>query len=248
MKRRTFVKGLAAAGLCPLCARGGLAEETGPRSHEGDSGPDHWGTPEDSACLLGDQQSPLDLTGAIKAELPALEVRWRAGGGTLVNNGHTLQVELPDGGRLLRGARAYELLQFHFHAPSEHLVAGTRFAMEVHFVHRRADSQGLGVLGVFMIPGAANPAFAGLARAFPGAPGGAVEVSVDPAALLPARLDYWTYEGSLTTPPCSEIVDWTVVQQPLAVDPADIARFTALYSMNARPVVPSNRRYILSSS
>lgn len=239
MQRRTFITGLAAAGLCPLCAR---AEE-GHWSYEGESGPAGWG----EACQLGGQQSPLDLTGAIKAELPALAVQWRAGPGTLVNNGHTLQVELPEAGRLLRGERAYELLQFHFHAPSEHLAEGRPFAMELHFVQRRTEGEGLGVLGVFLTPGATNPAFADLASRFPATPGEAVAVSLDPAALLPARLDYWTYEGSLTTPPCSEIVEWMVARQPLEVAAADIARFTALYPMNARPVAPANRRYILSS-
>lgn len=251
MKRREFIKGLSLLAACPLCATPGFASESKHWGYEGETGPDHWGamSNDNLACSAGSQQSPIDITGALKAELPGLKPDWKAGGGTIVNNGHTLQVNMPAGSTLTRGDKTYDLLQFHFHAPSEHLVKGKNAPMEVHFVHKNAATGDLGVVGVFFVAGATNTQFADLAAAFPAHAGAEVAAAkVDPSALLPAALDYWAYEGSLTTPPCSEVVDWMVVMQPLEVAAEDIARFTALYNGNARPALPANRRFILGSS
>ncbi|WEX73881.1 carbonic anhydrase [Sinorhizobium numidicum] len=250
MERRDFIKRLALLAACPLCVKTAYAAEGVHWSYEGEAGPEHWGSlsNENSACSSGSQQSPLDIRGAIKADIPDLALNWKSGG-TILNNGHTIQVKAAPGGTLRRGDKPYELVQYHFHAPSEHLVEGKSFPMEVHFVHKHAETGALGVLGVFLVPGAANATFASLAAAFPQKAGEETALpDVDPSGLLPASLKYWAYEGSLTTPPCSEIVDWTVAQDPIEVDAADIERFTALYSMNARPALVSNRRYILSSS
>ncbi len=248
MKRRDFIKGMAVLGLCPLCAKPGFAAEDAGWSYEGDSGPGHWGalSPDNAACSAGSQQSPLDISGAIEAELPQIAIAWNAGDGTIVNNGHTIQVNMAGGSTLSRGGRTYELVQFHFHAPSEHTIGGKSFPMEVHFVHRHADG-GLGVLGVFIVPGAVNETFAGLCATFPAEAGKEAAVGLDPRALLPGKLGYYAYEGSLTTPPCSEIVDWMVAKEPIEVAAADLEKFTALYAMNARPTLAPNRRFILSS-
>ncbi|MGO4441440.1 carbonic anhydrase [Rhizobium sp. RAF56] len=249
MERRRFIKGLALIGLCPLCARASVAAEGAHWSYEGDHGPDHWGAlgGDDAACSIGSQQSPLNITGAIEAELPALVLDWKKGRAEIVNNGHTIQVDMPPGSKLVRGDKRFEMLQFHFHAPSEHLVKGKGFAMEVHFVHKNADTGTLGVLGVFMTSGAANATFSGLADAFPVEEGAKRPIEIDPNGLVPKTLGYWTYEGSLTTPPCSEIVDWMVVREPIQVAAADIEKFTKLYKMNARPALAAHRRFILSS-
>ncbi len=250
MERRDFIRGLALLAACPLCVKTAYAAESVHWSYNGEEGPDHWGTlgKENSACSAGAQQSPVDIKGAIRADIPDLSVEWKKGG-TIVNNGHTIQIKVPAGSMLRRGEKTYELVQYHFHAPSEHLVEGKHFPMEVHFVHKHAETGMLGVLGVFLVPGAVNRDFSTLAAAFPGKAGEEASAeAADPSGLLPSSLRYWAYEGSLTTPPCSEIVDWMVAMDPIEVDAADIGKFTALYSMNARPALITNRRYILSSS
>lgn len=147
------------------------------------------------------------------------------------------------------GSARYDLVQFHFHAPSEHRIDGRSFPMEAHFVHRDAASGALGVLGVFMVEGGTNPAFQALAAVMPRAAGEAADVPAGIAmeALLPASRRYFSYEGSLTTPPCSETVDWRVCVEPVEVAVEDIRRFTALYPMNARPVQERHRRFVLVS-
>ncbi|OHV79670.1 carbonic anhydrase [Ensifer sp. LCM 4579] len=250
MERRDFLRGLALLAACPLCVKTAYGAEGVHWSYEGEEGPEHWGSlsAENGACSAGSQQSPIDIREAIKADLPDLGLDWKSGG-TILNNGHTIQVKAAPGGTLKRGDKTYELVQYHFHAPSEHLVEGKSFAMEAHFVHKHAETGALGVFGVFIIPGAENATFASLAAKFPQKPGEETALdAVDPHRLLPASLDYWAYEGSLTTPPCSEIVDWMVAKTPIEAAASDIEKFTALYSMNARPALSANRRYVLSSS
>lgn len=249
MERRDFIKGFIALGACPACAR--AAHASGLHwGYSGMEGPEHWADldSENAACSAGSQQSPVNLSGTIDADLPKLTVSWTSDIGWMVNNGHTIQIDLPAGGILTRGDRRYTLLQFHFHAPSEHRVDGKAFPLEAHFVHEDKETGVLGVLAVFLTPGTANPAFAELAAMFPAAEGGKVAIPlVAPDAFLPASLRYWLYEGSLTTPPCSENVDWMVLMDPVEVAAEDIARFTAIYPANARPFVAPNRRFILSS-
>jgi len=249
MERRNFLKGLAMLGACPVCARAARAAEDAHWGYDGEAGPTHWGglSADNIACSAGSQQSPLNITGTIPADLPAIEIAWKRGG-TMVNNGHTIQINVPAGSTLSRGGKVYEMVQYHFHSPSEHLVEGRGFAMEAHFVHKHTASGNLGVLGIMLIPGGTNPTFANLAAAFPKEGDEATAGAVDPAGLLPASLAYWTYEGSLTTPPCSEIVDWMVAKNPIEVAPGDIAKFTAFYPMNARPALPDNRRFILATN
>lgn len=247
MERRNFIKSFIALGACPICAQAARAAGTH-WGYEGQEGPEHWGDLDKNyfACTGGTQQSPVDIADAVRADIPNIAIDWHKGGGTMVNNGHTIQINMPEGSTLRRGDRVYELLQFHFHAPSEHHVNGKTFPMEVHFVHKDTRSDALGVLGAFLVPGRTNASFAGLAAAFPSTTGKEIAVDdVDPNGLLPASLGYWTYEGSLTTPPCTENVDWMVAMQPVEVDEADIKRFTKLYPMNARPVRSLDRRFIL---
>lgn len=250
MERRHFIKGLIGAGACPICAKVAFASDV-QWGYRGDDGPDHWAEidPHFFACSKGMQQSPIDIAEDVAAQLPALAVDWKNDPAKMVNNGHTIQIDVPAGSRIRRGDEAYDLVQYHFHAPSEHHVKGKTFPMEAHFVHRNPETGSFGVLAVFLEPGAANETFSALAAAFPDKSGMEVKIEdIDPNGLVPASLEYWLYEGSLTTPPCSEDVDWMIARTPVRVDAEDIARFAALYPKNARPIRLPNRRFILSSS
>lgn len=264
MQRRNFIRGFIALGSCAVCANLGFSKETkvskgdahggaeAPHwEYRGKHGPDHWAEIDraNKVCAVGNQQSPIDLKGSIRADVEPLSPKWNKGAAKIINNGHTIQVNMPSGNVLKRDGLDYELLQFHFHAPSEHLVDDKAYPMEMHFVHRHAESGKLAVVGVFLTPGETNSTFAALAGNFPQHAGDEGTVpAFTPAELLPSSLHYWTYEGSLTTPPCSEIVTWLVVSQPLTVSAEDIKRFTSIYSANARPVLPTNRRILLLSS
>jgi carbonic anhydrase len=251
MDRRRFIASFAALAACPLCAAAKAAGASPHWSYEGAAGARNWGKLSGAyrACAIGTRQSPLDIVEPIKAELPPLNVSYRGDLAALVNNGHTIQADIAKGSMLTVGTERYELVQFHFHHPSEHLITGKGFAMECHFVH--SDPAGsLGVLGVLMTEGAPNPAFGRIVEAMPRKEGTATSglAGIDPNALLPSGLAYYRYSGSLTTPPCSEEVDWMLLEAPIAVAAGDIAKFAALYPMNARPAQKGFRRFVLWSA
>lgn len=249
MQRRGFLTTLGALAICPVCA--GLARADGAHwSYEGEHGPEHWGevSPEAKVCGIGAAQSPINIDTTIKADLPELVVQWQPGATEVVNNGHTIQVNLAQGSTMTVGDKIYDLVQFHFHHPSEHRFDGKVFAMEVHFVHK-SRAGGFGVLGVMISPGAENASFAKVIAAMPQEEGKVpAPAGIDPRALLPQSLAYYRYEGSLTTPPCSETVDWHLAEAGIEVSAANIAAFAALFPMNARPIQQGNRRFVLRSS
>ena len=250
MDRRNILKGLAGLAVCPVCTTTGFAAEGAHWSYEGAGGPAKWGDLDaaNKACSLGSQQSPINIGPTIKSQLPALKLSWSKTADTIVNNGHTIQLNFAEGSTLRLGDTTYKLLQVHFHRPSEHMIGGKSFPMEAHFVHR-ADSGGLAVVGVLMAEGKPNAAFGKIVKTMPAAEGPAVkaDASIDPHAMLPTRLSYFRYPGSLTTPPCSEVVEWLLLATPIQVAAADVAAFAKLYPMNARPVQKDNRRYVLRS-
>lgn len=245
MNRRTLLAGLVA---CPVCASAARASEGAHWTYEGHDGPQEWGSLEKgfSACSVGTQQSPINLEGAVKAESAGPVLAWKPFAYKVVNNGHTIQADVTgDGGTATMGGKTYALKQFHFHAPSEHAIDGKRTAMEAHFVHA-APEGGLLVAGVFMVPGAANAAFSSLMAAAPRKAGDkTLAAPLDPTGFLPSARGTYRYEGSLTTPPCSEIVDWNVFGAPIEVAQADIDAFRAIFPMNARPLQAVNRRFLL---
>lgn len=239
-----------AAALALLAAAPAAAEEARHWSYEGEEGPAYWGAldPANAACAQGQQQSPVDLNleTAVDAALSELRLSWTPFAPAITNNGHTVQIDAGGAGghAMLNGVR-YELLQYHFHHASEHSFRGVHAPLEVHLVHRAADG-GLLVVGALFREGAENPALAALWPAIPEAHGaGKLDSPVDPAALVPVGGGAFRYQGSLTTPPCSEIVSWVVLMEPVSASAAQIARFAELFPGNARPVQPLRRRFVL---
>ena len=217
--------------------------------YDGDTSPDRWGGLDASfaVCDTGVEQSPVDLTGAAPADAAdggGLDIRWQATEAEVVDNGHTIQVNVAEGSSIVLEGRRFSLVQFHFHVPSEHTVDGTASPMEVHFVHA-AEEGDLAVIGVFMEAGDADPAIQNLWEAIPGLDESPAAVGAfDPGTLLPEGRGYFRYRGSLTTPPCSEVVSWVVMTESISVSQAQVDAFAALYPMNARPVQPLNGREI----
>lgn len=219
-------------------------------SYVGETGPDHWGEldPAARACKIGTQQSPIDLHDPVSAFIATPQIDWReVQTAELVNNGHTLQMNLANAGGIVREGKLYKLIQFHFHTPSEHTINGRYFPMEAHFVHQASDGT-LAVIGVMFSEGANNAHLDPIWWAAPNMPGkAAVAFPFDPTDLLPKNRASMWYEGSLTTPPCSEIVDWTVLTTPVTASKSQIAVFKSLFGENNRPVQAQNRRFILAT-
>jgi carbonic anhydrase len=220
-------------------------------TYGGEGGPEHWGEldPANMPCAIGKQQSPIDLSGALSAVVATPVPRWiPARGGEVVNNGHTLQVNLAEGGSVKLDGKDYVLKQFHFHHPSEHTIDGKAFPLEVHFVNAAADGD-LAVVGVLFEEGTANPNLDAIWSTAP-TQEGEVHIShtLDAGKFMPATAGVFRYEGSLTTPPCSETVRWTVMATPITASASQIAAFASLFPHNARPVQPLNRRYVLKTA
>ncbi|QKG00815.1 carbonic anhydrase [Aeromonas dhakensis] len=216
--------------------------------YSGEAGPAKWAslTPEFGQCA-GSNQSPVNLSGLVKAELAPLQFHYLAGGRSVTNNGHTVQVDYAPGSTLELDGMHFTLKQFHFHAPSENLIEGKSYPLEGHLVH--VNDQGeLAVVAVMFEPGSANSA---LGRAWTSLPAKAGEQhqlkeAVSAEQLLPAKRDYYRFSGSLTTPPCSEGVRWLVMKQPVQISQAQIDAFKAvMHHPNNRPVQPLHGRLVL---
>ncbi len=213
-------------------------------------GPAHWADldPAFETCAKGMTQSPIDIRGAVKADLPALQFSYNPVSPTFYNNGHTIQVNIPPGNFLTVGDNKYELLQFHFHAPSEEAINGKKANMVAHFVHK-TPSGALGVIGVLLVVGKSNPDYAPVFAHMPKAKEKITvdDLSLDLAALLPSDRGYYNFAGSLTTPPCSEGVNWMVMRNPVVLGSKQILAFRKIFMVNARPLQPTNGREIKES-
>lgn len=217
--------------------------------YEGEGAPEKWGEikEEFKTCHTGKTQSPVNLVGTVNANLPDLEINYKEAPLTILNNGHTVQVNVPEGSTLTVDGTVFHLLQLHFHTPSEHVINGKPFDMELHFVHKTDDGQ-LGVLGVMITEGQKNEEAAKIWAHMPMKKAEAHtydEVSVNGAGLLPEKLGYYRLMGSLTTPPCSEGVNWHVLAHPIEFSKEQIDQFKHAFSMNARPVQDTNSRLIV---
>lgn len=211
-------------------------------------GPGVWGSlsPDYALCSSGTRQSPVNLTRPFQASFSRLQFEWRATSWNVVNNGHTIQLEGENAGDLVIEERPYALQGVHFHAPSEHTINGRHFPMEAHFVHKDEDGR-LAVLAVMVEIGERNSIFRSIMRIAPESDGTASLGLGTIIGLVPMRSRFYRYFGSLTTPPCSEGVLWTVLEDPITATEDDIERFTDLYSANARPVQPLMERFLLAN-
>lgn len=259
--KTSFVTIMAAAVAALQAASGICAEPAGDHAHaavhgpahweyKGPTGPTHWSEVDEKfgTCSLGRTQSPIDLRSADAhpAALPEIEFNYQPSALKLIDNGHTVQVNYAPGSSITVAGKRYELLQFHFHKPSEERLNGKPYALVAHLVHKSAEGE-LAVVGVLMEAGQKRPVLHAVLDNLPAKKGAEVAVpgvAIDIGALLPENHGYYTFAGSLTTPPCSEGVTWYVMKTPVQVAAADIARFGHVYSMNARPVQSLNGRVV----
>jgi len=222
-------------------------------SYEGNEGPEHWGdlSPEFEACSKGKNQTPIDITGEVKANIAPIKFNYTTAGSEIFNNGHTVQINVAPGSSITVDGTEFNLKQLHFHTPSENHVHGKSFAMEMHLVH--ADKNGnLAVVGVMMEEGKENATLAQLWKQMPYTKSEKDEkiplnASVNPSGLLPSSHHYYRFTGSLTTPPCSEGVLWLVMKDPISVSKAQVEEFAkAVHKRDARPLQPLGARVIIT--
>jgi len=220
-------------------------------SYEGSTGPAAWAqlAPEFAACASGTRQSPIDIHEGIKLELDPVVFEYRSSAFQVIDNGHTIQANVSPGNYIRVMGRRFQLVQFHFHRPSEELIDGRPSEMVVHMVHKDADGK-LAVVAVLLERGTKQPVIQSVWNNLPLEKYEEVQAStrIDPAQLLPESRKYYAYMGSLTTPPCSEGVLWVVMKQPLQASQELIDLFGRLYPMNARPVQAAAGRLIKESN
>ena len=226
------------------------AQETHP-SHWSYEQPEQWGKldPAYSSCSLGRTQSPIDVKDAIPRDLPALKIDYQDGLLNIIDNGHTIQVNYAPGSTLSVGDKTYSLKQFHFHHPAEEHINGKSFPFVAHLVH--ADAEGhIAVMAVLFETGTANALIDRLWKNLPSEKDEANTIFFDSGQvrdLLPSERGYFSFKGSLTTPPCTEGVTWYVLQSYLTISPEQVKAFAKIYPMNARPIQATNGREILRS-
>ena len=241
MKRVLIAGGMLLFSSFAFCSGGAAWDYTG------DKGPDNWAelSPEYGACA-GSNQSPIDLTSFIEADLEPVAFNYESGSSEILNNGHTVQINTLPGSTITVDGIDFELKQFHFHVPSENHINGKSYPMEGHLVH--ADKNGnLAVVAVMVTEGEENSA---LAKAWAQMPekGEKVALSSDisPLEILPENHDYYRFNGSLTTPPCSEGVRWLVMKQPISASKEQIEKFLhVMHHHNNRPIQAINARPVL---
>jgi carbonic anhydrase len=247
MKKLSFVAAIPAAFvLASITASGGEKIHWG---YSGDEGPENWGqlAPEFALCSTGKNQSPIDLAGFIEADLSPIDFRYTTWATEILNNGHTVQVNFAEGSSISLAGHAFALKQFHFHAPSENQIDGQSFPMEVHLVHADKDGH-LAVVAVVLVEGMSSEAIAKLWKQMPKEAGDKhlLSTKISASELLPGNKDYYRFNGSLTTPPCTEGVWWLVMKDPVAVSKEQIETFShVMHHANNRPVQSVNARPVL---
>ncbi len=251
MKNQLAITALVASCIS-LSSLSALASGHGSAPHwdyDGAEGPAHWGelSPEFSVCASGKNQSPINLTGFIEAEMKPITFDYGTAATEVINNGHSIQANYQPGSSITVDGHSFELKQFHFHSPSENTIDGESFPLEAHLVHADKDGN-LAVVAVMFRKGAANNTVGKIWAAMPAKAGGknALAKPVSVNGILPENRDYYRFNGSLTTPPCSEGVEWLVMKTPMSVSAEQIKAFTGvMHHPNNRPVQPTNARPVL---
>jgi carbonic anhydrase len=218
-------------------------------NYEGKTGPLRWGKldPSYRACSDGHEQSPLDIHGAhLDKALKPIEFHYIAGPVTVENNGRTIVVHVDPGSYIVAGGVRYNLVEFEFRHPGEETVKGKFSDMSAHLVHRSADGK-IAILAVRLLENQnfPNALLAALWKHLPTTAGKSEKVAemINPGGLLPADRGYWTYMGSLTTPPCTEGVRWFVFEQQVTLSRDQLRAFANIYKMNTREIQdPHGRR------
>lgn len=225
-----------------------FADDESHWSYSGETGPENWSklAPEFAACGNGVNQSPIDISKTISAELAPLQFNYESRGTTIVNNGHTVQINVAAGGWLRAEGEDFQLVQFHFHSPSEHQINGELFPLEGHFVHQNS-SGALAVVGILFRAGEWNTDLARIGSAAPEAINQpeAIDLDIADLDLYGNHESYYRYTGSLTTPPCTEGVQWYVLKKPGHIAPEQAATFVKLIGEDARGPQPINARIVL---
>lgn len=233
--------------LHPAAAAAVIAHANMHWDYEGPGGPENWAKidPQNITCATGTRQSPIDIRDGIKVDLDPIEIDYRPSTFRVTDDGHTVKVEMGASHFNLTG-KSYELVQFHFHRPSEEKIDGHRFDMVAHLVHK-SDEGKLAVIAVLLERGPENPFIQTVWNNLPLEKNISVsppETLLDLSKLLPTTHEYYTYMGSLTTPPCTEDVRWIVMKKPVQLSQEQINIFARLYRNNARPIQPTSGRLI----
>ncbi|MBE9003566.1 carbonic anhydrase [Fortiea sp. LEGE XX443] len=260
LNRRQLLKLLSMTALATSfsgCVISPKAATTKNWGYIGKQAPEYWGklSPEFELCYSGKRQTPIDLQLASVKSIDnknqdLLVVNYQPTPLNLINNGKTIEVDYQPGSFIDSDRQAYQLLQFHFHHPSEHHINGKEYDMELHFVHRN-QAGNLAVIGVFLKSGEFNPNLQTIWDAIPQTQGEQTQVKdtiINAASLLPAERRFLTYSGSLTTPPCSENVTWYVMETPIEASTEQIAKFAQLFPHNNRPIQAVNERTVFESA
>ena len=218
--------------------------------YAGDVAPERWAelSPEFRQCGIGTRQSPIDIRDGIRVDLEKIQFDYRPSGFAVLDSGHTVQVNLAPGNSLQVMGRRYELVEFHFHRPSEERINGRQFDMVAHLLHKAADGR-LAMVAVLLERGQEQALVQTVWNNLPLERGEALPAPglLDVTQLLPEDRAYYTYMGSLTTPPCTEGVLWMVMRQPVQLSAHQLAIFAKLYPMNARPIQAGSGRLIKES-
>jgi carbonic anhydrase len=250
-RARRPVSAVASDANLDIAAHAGTSLLPAHWDYAGSAGPDAWGRmqPEYSKCSTGTRQSPIDIRGGIAVDLEPIRFDYRPSSFSVIDNGHTVQVNVEPGNSITIIGKRYELVQFHFHRPSEERINGRQYDMVAHLVHKDVDGR-LAVVAVLLDRGGAQAIVQSVWNNLPLERGEEVRAGarIDLSQLLPEDKRYYTYMGSLTTPPCSEGVLWMVMKQPVPISEEQVAIFSRLYPMNARPIQQADGRLIKESN